>query len=150
MDDKRKRNIKASKNILTQIREFALAQNWEELDAMFSDELLNSDLDSAKCTLIVHSRYYDHWLAKRQGFLDAVLQQDFIKEEDKTGSFGGTKWLEGCRHYKISEDHMFMTNVGFNNMGIKGLGPDGLIENPELVKELLKSEGVVTITEEKE
>lgn len=142
MNEKHKKDLKATKNVITQIRELAVEKNWEELDALFSDELLNSEDNAAKSSLIVYSRYYDHWLTRRQGFLDAVLAQDWIKEEDKESGFGGTKWLEGCRHYKVSEDDMFMTNVGFRQMGIRGLGPDGLIENPELVKELLKAEGI--------
>lgn len=41
-----------------------------------------------------------------------------------------------------SNMHSFMAGVGWKEMGIKGLGPEGLVDNPELVRELLLNEGI--------
>lgn len=71
---------KKGSDIFSDIREFSRNKQWDEFDKMFSDELLNGDDDASKCVLIVHSRYYDNWLTKRQNFIDGVVAQ--LEDED--------------------------------------------------------------------
>jgi len=100
------------------IDKYATAKDWEKFDELFeSDKYLH---DEAGYTLIIYSRFYDHWLTKRHSFLDrfAISSPEDLTEE----------MINKHRLYKYSPDNpmfaFFFTT------------PKGFIDNPDLLDEL--------------
>lgn len=118
-------------DLMSEIDKYAVAKDWDSLNALFDDRerFMDTMLGDA---LITFSRFYDNWLSdKRQLFIDEYIKHDCFDDVH-------VSHLEGMRTYSADECKQGVMLWGpMVMMGIRGLGPEGFIANPELMEELI-------------